>query len=173
MRILEWVAISFCRGSSRPRDQTSGSCHISCIAGGFFPTESPGKPQSKAYSFDKYFRCYSSRCVHIEMENTVEWSWFASYKVHRSAQKKQAWVIWSHLAWIHTPAKSFIICGTSDILLNLSELQFSPLKNGDNLTMSQDGSEEKVLAPQGLSTSTSSCQWPSLLLVYHPHPSVA
>ena len=93
--------------------------------------------------------------------------------MHRSAQKKRAWVIWSHLAWIHTPAKSFIICGTSDILLNLSELQFSPLKNGDNLTMSQDGSEEKVLAPQGLSTSTSSCQWPPLLLVYHPHPSVA
>ena len=27
-RILEWVAISFCRGYSRPRDQT----HISCIA---------------------------------------------------------------------------------------------------------------------------------------------
>ena len=31
-RILEWVAISFFRGSSRPRDQT----HISCITGFFF-----------------------------------------------------------------------------------------------------------------------------------------
>ena len=31
-RILEWVAISFSRRSSRPRDQT----HISCIAGRFF-----------------------------------------------------------------------------------------------------------------------------------------
>ena len=31
-RVLEWVAISFSRGSSWPRDQT----HISCIAGGFF-----------------------------------------------------------------------------------------------------------------------------------------
>ena len=28
-RILEWVAISFSRGSSRPRDQTQ----VSCIAG--------------------------------------------------------------------------------------------------------------------------------------------
>ena len=31
-RILEWVAIPFFRGSSRPRDQTQ----VSCIAGGFF-----------------------------------------------------------------------------------------------------------------------------------------
>ena len=31
-RILEWVAISFSRGSSRPRDQTWASC----IAGSFF-----------------------------------------------------------------------------------------------------------------------------------------
>ena len=85
--------------------------------------------------------------------------------MHRSAQKKRACVIWSHLAWIHPPAKSSVICGTSDTLLNLSELQLSPLKNGDKLTMSQDGSEEKVLAPQD--RSTSSCQWPSWLLVYH------
>ena len=34
-----WVAISFCRRSSQPRDQT----HISYISSGFF--ESPGKPQ--------------------------------------------------------------------------------------------------------------------------------
>ena len=33
-RVLEWVAISFSRGSSRPRDRTC----ISCIAGGFYPT---------------------------------------------------------------------------------------------------------------------------------------
>ena len=31
-RTLEWVAISFSRGSSRPRDRTQ----VSCIAGGFF-----------------------------------------------------------------------------------------------------------------------------------------
>ena len=33
-RILEWVSISFSRGSSQPRDQTC----ISCLAGGFFTT---------------------------------------------------------------------------------------------------------------------------------------
>ena len=39
-RILEWVAISFSRGSSRPRDRTQ----VSCIAGRFFTTEPAGKP---------------------------------------------------------------------------------------------------------------------------------
>ena len=33
--ILEWVAISFSRGSSRSRDQT----HVACIAGRFFKAE--------------------------------------------------------------------------------------------------------------------------------------
>ena len=42
-RILEWVAISFSRGSSRLRNRTSVSC-VSCITGGFFTTEPPGKP---------------------------------------------------------------------------------------------------------------------------------
>ena len=34
-RILEWVAISFSRGSSQPRDHT----YVSCLAGRFFTTE--------------------------------------------------------------------------------------------------------------------------------------
>ena len=38
-RILDWVAIPFSRGSFRSRDQT----RISCIEGGFFTTEPPGK----------------------------------------------------------------------------------------------------------------------------------
>ena len=38
-RILEWVAISSCRGSSQPRDWI----HVSCLAGGFFTTAPPGK----------------------------------------------------------------------------------------------------------------------------------
>ena len=39
-RILVWVAISSSRGSSQPRDQT----RVSCIAGRFSTTETPGKP---------------------------------------------------------------------------------------------------------------------------------
>ena len=38
-RILEWVAMSSSRVSSRPRDWTC----VSCIASGFFTTEPPGK----------------------------------------------------------------------------------------------------------------------------------
>ena len=38
-RILEWVAIPFSRGSSRPRDQI----HIPALAAGFFTSEPPEK----------------------------------------------------------------------------------------------------------------------------------
>ena len=39
-RTLEWVVISFSRGSSRLKDWTQ----VSCMAGRFFTTEPPGKP---------------------------------------------------------------------------------------------------------------------------------
>ena len=39
-RILEWVAICFSKGSSQPRNRICASC----IAGGFFTAEPPGKP---------------------------------------------------------------------------------------------------------------------------------
>ena len=41
--VLEWVALSFSRGSFWPRHWTHVSCH-SCIAGRFFTTGPPGKP---------------------------------------------------------------------------------------------------------------------------------
>ena len=45
-RILEWVAISFSRGSSQPRDQTL----FSCLVGRFFTTEPPRKPPLFVYT---------------------------------------------------------------------------------------------------------------------------
>ena len=45
-RILEWVATSFSRGPSRPRDQTQ----VSCIAGRFFTAEPPEKPPQSVQS---------------------------------------------------------------------------------------------------------------------------
>ena len=39
-RVLEWVTISFSRGSSWSRDWTN----VSCVTGRFFTTEPPGKP---------------------------------------------------------------------------------------------------------------------------------
>ena len=44
-KILEWVAISFSRGSSQPRDWICVSC-ISCVTGRLFTAEPPGKPLS-------------------------------------------------------------------------------------------------------------------------------
>ena len=44
-RILEWVAIPFCRGSSWPRSWT----HVSCIAGGFFTAKPRGKPAHRVH----------------------------------------------------------------------------------------------------------------------------
>ena len=44
-RILEWVAMPFCRGSSCPRYQTL----VSCITGVFFTTEPPRKPLKLPY----------------------------------------------------------------------------------------------------------------------------
>ena len=41
-RILEWVAISYSRGSSRPRKIVSLAS--SALVGRFFTTETPGKP---------------------------------------------------------------------------------------------------------------------------------
>ena len=50
VRILEWVAMPFSRGSSRSRDQTP----VSCIAGRFFTTEPQGKPINQLYSNTKW-----------------------------------------------------------------------------------------------------------------------
>ena len=61
-RTLEWVAISFSRGSSWPRDSTCISCtavvsYISYIASRFFTTELPGKPMWKtAGGFSKHWK---------------------------------------------------------------------------------------------------------------------
>ena len=48
-RILQWLAISFSRGSFWPRDQIP----VSCIAGKFFTAKPPGKPTSCLTTFTK------------------------------------------------------------------------------------------------------------------------
>ena len=72
-RILEWVAISFSRGSSWPRDQTC----ISCTACGFFIIESPGKPTSTIFiGKRKKPLCKWTHAVQIH----VFWGSLAIYK---------------------------------------------------------------------------------------------
>ena len=60
LRILEWVTISFSRGSSRPRDRTC----VSCLADRLFTTEPPGKPRSLLVI---YFMC-SSVCMSVQVQ---------------------------------------------------------------------------------------------------------
>ena len=50
-RILEWVVISYSRGSSWPRGQT----HISCIAGRFFPLCHLGSPSGTYWTCNEYY----------------------------------------------------------------------------------------------------------------------
>ena len=54
-RTLEGGAISYFRGSSQPRARTRVSC-ISCIAGGFFTSEPPEKPDAT------YAKCLINIC---------------------------------------------------------------------------------------------------------------
>ena len=79
-RILEWVAISFSRRSSQPRDRTC----ISCLAGEFFTTEPPGKPN-----------------------NIFTWSYFFNLQKIRYLNQSLIWLLF--LLWLRTsfPVKWF------------------------------------------------------------------
>ena len=78
-RVLEWVAISFSRGSSRPRDRTQ----VSCIAGRFFTNwanrEARGRTQRSPYpspsnsEVGEQIRC----CIHWTIIHWTLWAhWF-------------------------------------------------------------------------------------------------
>ena len=58
-RTLEWVAISFSRGSSRPRDWTWVSCINRWIF--FFTVESPGEPHLAGWRYLKWWSESSER----------------------------------------------------------------------------------------------------------------
>ena len=80
-RILEWVAISFSRGSSPPRDQTP----VSCIAGRFFgiqatrealriPREALGEGQGPSARFGTraQTRVQSATMTHVQFERSSQ-----------------------------------------------------------------------------------------------------
>ena len=62
-RILEWIAISFTRCSSQPRDRTP-----SVLAGMFFTTEPQGSP-AQEYTHWECLRLYKP--CHIESDFTI------------------------------------------------------------------------------------------------------
>ena len=61
-RTLEWLAISYSRGSSQPRDQTRVSCGF-CFAGGFFTTEPHEKPLNEVPRGAKFIETQSITMV--------------------------------------------------------------------------------------------------------------
>ena len=71
-RILEWVPISFSRGSAQLRDWT----HICCIDRQiFFTTEPPGKPKVRLIVLKKYLRSIIQKvkyyCVYNNRYNNI------------------------------------------------------------------------------------------------------
>ena len=67
-RIQEWVAISFSRGSSQPRDQAL----VSCIAGEFFTPEPPGKPTEGLLSLFYFLVLFMSGEITANVSDPVE-----------------------------------------------------------------------------------------------------
>ena len=58
-RILEWVAIPFSRGSSRPGDRT----WVSCIAGRFFTITPSGRPGRQGLVLSTVVFLYLEECL--------------------------------------------------------------------------------------------------------------
>ena len=80
-RILEWVAISFSRGSSRRRDQSTSPV-VPALAGGFFflsfflsffffTTEPPGKPHNSFWTLIQVVNCFLGEAPAISRMLTI------------------------------------------------------------------------------------------------------
>ena len=73
-RILEWVAIPFSTGSSRPRDWT----HVSCIGRQILHTEPPGMPRSNR----KLIQCM--------------WEWHGGHRSESESRSVVSGSLWPH-----------------------------------------------------------------------------
>lgn len=87
-RISEWVAISYFRRSSRPRDRT----HISCIAGEFLPLSSQGRAFLPLKKMDAPLTSPSGPVVKMPFSQCRGYGfipWSGSYVRHSLAKKNQ------------------------------------------------------------------------------------
>ena len=66
-RILDWVATSFFRGSSKPRNQT----YVSYMAGRFFTTEPSGSPKISISSYKSLWARSCDLNIIILMEHVL------------------------------------------------------------------------------------------------------
>ena len=71
-KILEWVAISFSRGSSPPRDRTCTSCGLLHWQAGSLPAEPPGKPPQRWYKDSKNMVLKFKRLTVSSVDSDVE-----------------------------------------------------------------------------------------------------
>ena len=67
-RILEWIAISFCRRLSGPRDQTQ----VSCTAGRCFSIWTTREAQLPIQSFSAILTSFMHWCLYYEVFNLVK-----------------------------------------------------------------------------------------------------
>ena len=97
-RILEWVAMPSSRGSSQTRDQTHISCG-SCIAGGFFTAEPPGKPSSSNKYWQRcgekgtFVHCWRE-CKLVQPLWKTVWRFLKKIKNYHMTQKSHSWICW-------------------------------------------------------------------------------
>ena len=83
-RILEWVAISFSRRSSWPRDWIP----VSCTGSGFFTTEPPGKPRLQ------YRRITVILSLKILLFEFIRLNIWSHLQFHHFIQKEISVVLW-------------------------------------------------------------------------------
>ena len=85
-RILEWVTIPFSRGSSQFKDWTQ----VSCIAGGFLPSESWGKPKYLKWVAYPFFRRSSWPSIWARV-SCIEGRFFTSWANLPAVQETGVW----------------------------------------------------------------------------------
>ena len=120
--ILEWVAISFSRRSSWPRDQTC----VSCLAGGFFNTEPSGKETSnsstKAYSVAK--KNYSAQNGKREQKECIDppglamhWCvWILVYMLSLLQTKSFCPPPKTHMLKFNSQCDGILRCGLGEVI---------------------------------------------------------
>ena len=92
-RILEWIAVSFSRESSWPRDQT----HVFCTLKGFFTTEPPGEAlilmlwSLYAYTFSVNEFMNKSKFIHLHFANGKSEAFYVAYGNLYSTEQEQDW----------------------------------------------------------------------------------
>ena len=109
-RILEWVAISFSRGSSRPRDQTQvsrngGRCFnlwatreakSACNSGDLSSIPGSGRSPGEGNSYPLQYSCLESSmdrgaCWATVHEVANSWTWLSDCHTHRAGAHQFTW----------------------------------------------------------------------------------